>query len=217
MRSGINDNPVVQAALIGLLVLVMGFILVTRVMGGGGGEESSAPPPTATAGAAPAPAGEAAAPATGAPTDPAAADPATSGSTAPVPGAEGESTAPSLEAGKGMPEAVVEAYDANDVVVLLVVDNGAIDDKRVEEATKVLEARSDVALFQTDAKDVSDYSQITNGIGLNRTPALVVMRPKDLSDEPVATVSYGYRSLESVNQAVENALYDGKKAPYYPE
>ena len=215
MRSRTNENPVVQAALIGVLVLVFGFILFTRVMGGG--QRAS---PTDAGRERPR---RAPAPRDRRRRDRLRAD----GRRRPQrrrPGRqprprppESESTGP-LEAGEGMPAAVVEAYDANKVVVLLVIDSDAIDDKRVEEATKDLEGRSDVALFQTEVKNVADYSQITNGVGINRTPALIVMPPRRRQrDVPVATVCYGFRSLESVNQAVEDAKYDGKKAPYYPE
>jgi hypothetical protein len=220
-----NDNPVVQAALVGVLLLAFAFILFTRVLGG---SEPAAESPPATPGV-PAPAtGTSAGPATDAtdPASPSPAAPAESGGAAPVTPSDSAAPAPapagtvpgSFEAGKGLPKAVVDAYDENKVVVLLVVVDGGLDDKRVEQAAKSLEDRSDVALFVTSARNVAEYSRITNGVGLSRTPALVVLRPKDISgDVPRATVDYGYRSLQSIEQAVRDAKYDGKDQPYYPE
>ena len=72
MRKAINENPVVQAALIGVLVIVGGLMLLMRM---GGSDEPAAEAPVA---AAPATDSAAAAPAAGAPaTDPATAAPAT--------------------------------------------------------------------------------------------------------------------------------------------
>ena len=55
-------------------------------------------------------------------------------------------------------------------------------------------------------------------VGLNRVPALVVVRPKDVAGAPPqAQVSYGFRSSQSVVQAVRDALYKGKDdVPYHP-
>jgi hypothetical protein len=54
-------------------------------------------------------------------------------------------------------------------------------------------------------------------VQLDRVPALVVVRPRRLSDGvPEATVSYGFRGPESVQQAVEDALFDGKSVTYDP-
>ena len=216
MRARANENPVVQAALIGVLVIAFAFILFTRVLGGGGSSSEpaatdSAPAPTESSAAAP-PADSAVPP-----TDTSAPAPTAPEATTPAPGG-GQAPTGEMEAGEGLPAEVVQAYNAGDVVVLLVVDNDAIDDKRVKAAAKDLEGRSDVALFETSAKNVSDYSQITNGVAINRTPALIVLSPRKVSgDVPLATVDYGYRSLQSVNQAVEDAKYDGKNEPYYPE
>ena len=44
MREKINDNPVAQVALLGVLVLVVGFLLLTRM--GGSEETPAAPAPT---------------------------------------------------------------------------------------------------------------------------------------------------------------------------
>ena len=48
----------------------------------------------------------------------------------------------------------------------------------------------------------------------------MVLRPKNLSEgaaQPTATIEYGFRGPESVNQTVEDALYKGRDdLPYYP-
>jgi hypothetical protein len=49
---------------------------------------------------------------------------------------------------------------------------------------------------------------------------LVVLQPRRLSEggTPTASVSYGFRGLASVEQAVEDSLYKGRKdLPYYPQ
>jgi hypothetical protein len=68
------------------------------------------------------------------------------------------------------------------------------------------------------AKDVAGYSRITQGVGVNRAPALVVVRPRDVSGSvPQAQVSYGFRNSQSVVQAVHDALYTGRdNLPYSP-
>jgi hypothetical protein len=56
-------------------------------------------------------------------------------------------------------------------------------------------------------------------VDLNRTPALVVVQPKRLTEGamPVATVAYGFRGASSARQALDDALYDGpQNLPYYP-
>ena len=163
MRERINENPMVQAALIGVMVLVFAVVLFTRVMGGGGSSEPAADG-AATAGdvAPPTVDSSTPSPATGtAPADSSASAPAPADTgSAPATGAE---VAGELEAGKGMPADVVDAYDAGKVVVLLVVEKSGIDDKRVEKAAQDLDGRDDLAFFESDVKHVAVYSQITNG------------------------------------------------------
>jgi hypothetical protein len=73
-------------------------------------------------------------------------------------------------------------------------------------------------VFVTRAKDVARYSRITQGVGVDRAPALVVVRPrKESGPVPEAQVSYGFRSSQSVVQAVHDALYQGPDdLPYSP-
>ena len=236
MRKAINENPVVQIALLGGMALVVGFLLFTRVLSQNSSEEAApatdatATPATGTAteagaaasGAAPSTAAATeAAPTTPTAPDTSAAPPATG--TAPpateaVPGAapsagvEGE-----FVPGPGLPKPVVSAYDDGKAVVLLIEKRKGIDDQALLGSVEKLRGRSDLAVFLVPAKDVSRYARITEGVQLDRVPALVVIRPSKLSDgAPEATVSYGFRGPESVQQAVEDALFDGKSVGYDP-
>ena len=79
--------------------------------------------------------------------------------------------------------------------------------------------RSDVAVCTPDVKNVADYSRITEGVDVNRTPALVVIQPKRLATGPMpaATTSYGFRGPASVEQAFDDAVYEGPSdLPAYP-
>ena len=213
MRKAINENPVVQAALIGVLVIVGGLMLLMRM---GGSDEPAAEAPVA---AAPATDSAAAAPAAGAPaTDPTAAAPATG---TPAPAGAAPAGAPgTFKAGPGLPEEIVAAYDAGDAVVVLVVNERGIDDRRLKTMVQTLKSNPGAAVFVVDVRDVADYSRITEGVDLDRTPALVVLRPKALTEGsmPSAVVSYGFRGEASVQQALEDALYKGPEdLPYYPK
>jgi len=213
VRRAINENPVVQAALIGVLVIVGGLMLLMRM---GGSDEPAAEAPVA---AAPATDSAAAAPAAGAPaTDPTAAAPATG---TPAPAGAAPAGAPgTFKAGPGLPEEIVAAYDAGDAVVVLVVNERGIDDRRLKTMVQTLKSNPGAAVFVVDVRDVADYSRITEGVDLDRTPALVVLRPKALTEGsmPSAVVSYGFRGEASVQQALEDALYKGPQdLPYYPK
>jgi hypothetical protein len=227
VRQSLNNNPVFQVVLIGILAVVVGFLLLTRVMGGGSSSDTAStdaaattPAPADTAGTAPA-----------APT--ASADAAGTASTTPdvigsTPDAaaapDPSGTAPALpaagfEAGPGLPEAVVDAYGRGETVVLLVSKKRGIEDQTLRASAAKLQSRPNTAVFTTNTLNVSKYSRITSGVDLDRAPALVVLSPKRLSkgDLPTATVAYGYRSPQSTIQAVEDAEYDGKQLPYYPK
>ena len=220
MREQINENPAVQAVLVGVLVLVSVFMLWTRVISGGSSGEAAPPPPPTSSDASPAapPSASAEAPAASAPA-PTAPDATSPGVDAPEPPPGTDVAAGGLEAGKGMPRPVVSAYEDGKAVVLLIVRQAGVDDKRVKTYVRALEVDPRVAVFVTGARNVARYSQIANGVGVNRVPALIVMQPRSVSEGgmPVASVSYGFRGPASVVQAVKDALYDGKNVPYYPE
>lgn len=213
MREKLNENPAVQAVFIGLLVLVVGYMMYSRVINRPTPEPAPATPTSAETGAATA----AVAPEA---TDPAATiDP--TAAVAPVPGAPAISgSAEGFKPGPGLPKDVVSAYDADRVVVLLIVRGPGIDDQIVERASESLRSRDDVALFVVKAADIARYSRITRGVDVNRTPALVVLRPKRLTQGPLptATVTYGAQSAATVDQQVRDALYTGRNdLPTHPE
>ena len=213
MRRAINENPVVQAALIGVMVLAFAFLLFTRVLGGGS-EPAEEPATTAPA------TGTEAAAGTATPATPDTAAPETAAPETVTPEARPTPATATGEfvPGKGLPRNVVEAYEDGKVVALLIVRRRGIDDQPVKASVEGLELKTDVAVFVTGAKDIARYSQITQGVNVSRTPALVVIRPRNLDEgTPSATVSYGFRGPESVAQAIRDALYKGKKVPYYPE
>jgi hypothetical protein len=229
VRGALNENPIVQAALIGVLAIAVAVLLLTRMSSG---DDSSA-----DTAATPAPAAEPA------PTAPAA-DPAAASSAAAPTGAGTETPATPtggtdlFHAGQGLPEDVVKAYDDNKTVVLLILREhpqgcysraklvskrcGGIDDGQVATIIRVIDklsVRPNTALFITHAANVAHYSRITTGVDLDRVPALVVLTPKRLNDGglPRATVSYGFRGPGSIVQAIEDAEYKGKTdLPYYP-
>lgn len=190
MREKLNENPLAQVALVGVL-LVLGIYMLTSM---GGGEESEAAPEaesstTATSAPAITPAGGT--PVTGGPSTPPAAPPP--------------------------PRAVTVAYKTGETVALLIVREGGIDDDMVREDARALEGMSNVALFVVPAQKIARYAAITEGAGVNRVPALVVLRPKALSQgAPTASVNYGYQDAETVVQAVVDARYKGKTLTYHP-
>lgn len=190
MREKLNENPLAQVAVVGVLLL-LGIVMLMSMSGGGESEsETETEAPVATA-SAPAitPAGET--PSTGAPSTPPAAPP--------------------------LPGAVTAAYDSGETVVLLIVREGGIDDRMVREDAGALEGVADVALFVVPARKISHYAAITEGVGVNRVPALVVVRPKALTKGvPTASVGYGYQGAQSVVQAVTDARYRGNTLSYHP-
>jgi hypothetical protein len=245
LRKAINENPVVQIAVLGGMAIVVGFLLFTRVLSSGSSEEAaptdSATPPAAESGAAPTEAtATGSAPATPAPTTtpPATgtAPPATGAvppATEAVPGAPAPSTVVEGEfaSGPGLPKPVVRAYDDGKAVVLFVLRRRnperrppsarSVDDRALRInaiVTELIERFSDkVAVFMTSAKNVHRYARITEGVDLNRVPAMIVVRPRRFTEgTPEATVEYGFRGPGSVLQTVVDAFYKGKTVSYDP-
>jgi hypothetical protein len=216
MRKAINDNPVVQIAVIGVLMVGVGLMLATSVLKKDAKKEDSTPSGADAVLAGTADTSSAsAAPALPAPTESATAAP----TAAPAPTAS-PSTLPTGEftAGPGLPAAVVDAWKGGDAVVLLIVRNKGVDDKLVKGSVQGLSGDAGVSVFVAEAKDAARYSRITQGVGVSRVPALVVIRPQKLSGSvPKAQVSYGFRNSQGVLQAVEDALYSGRdNIPYHP-
>ena len=222
MRKALNENPMVQLAVIGVCAVAFAVILFTSVLKK---DDTSAPtttsatpatasttaapssdPAASSSSATPAPSGSAAAPAP--------VSPDTSAVTPPV---AGGSAADGLLPSKGLPENLLVAFAKNQTIALLVVDPKGLADKQLEQFTDTLRARDDVELFVVNVRDIAKYARVTAGVSVSRTPALVVIRPRKLTGSvPTATVSYGFRGPRSVNQAVDDALYKGKQVPSYP-
>jgi hypothetical protein len=194
MREKLNDNPVAQVVLIGVLLLLGVVFFMSSSGGEKGGEESES--------------GGAAASATEAP---AAEAPA------------GLSTALAMVSqasaahAKPLPAPVVSAWNADKTVVLLFVHDGGIDDRLVKAASGRLRSLPEAALFVVPAGQISRYAAVTEGVGVSRVPALVVIRPKSVHQTvPTASVSYGFQSGASVVQAVIDAGYRGPTLAYHP-
>lgn len=193
MREKLNQNPMAQVGLVLVLLVVVGFMLM-KGMGGEeeGGEAVPAETPTAVE-------AEGEVPVEGVASTPAAAV------TAPVP-------APPL------PKDVTAAYEAGQTVVLLIVRDGGIDDELARDSVQALSSVADTAVFIVPVGEIARYAAITLGVDVNRVPALVVLRPKELSEAgPEASVSYGFQTALSVEQAVRDARYEGPTVSYHPE
>lgn len=203
MREQLNSNPILQLAVIGVLLLG-GVFFFTSTMGGGAEEEGSSAV-TATVN------GETA-----------------TGST---PGAAVEGAVESLEAGAAEsaaappvslpvaapPAPVVKSWKAGNTVILLFVRDGGIDDRLVTSATAGVSSLPRAQVFVVPAGKISLYAAITEGLGVERVPALVVLTPRRVNQAvPTASVHYGFQSPASVVQAVIDAGYKGPTLDYHP-
>jgi hypothetical protein len=201
MRERLNENPLLQVAVIGVLLLLAGVFVLTSMGGGGEAEEAETTTSSATVSG---PGGSATVTATV--TTPTSEAP-TGAATAAVPPVP----APPL------PRPLTQAFAADRTVVLLIVKPGGIDDAITTAGALPLGFKRDVALFVVPARKIARYTAITQGVDVSRVPALVVVRPRSLSDETVtATVSYGFQSPQSIVQAVVDAGYEGPTLPYHP-
>jgi hypothetical protein len=211
MREQLSSNPLVQLAVVG--VLLIGAAIFVMSSGGGGKEEESAAATEATASVAGTGASGTATGAT--------AGEAVEGA---VEAAGGESLSSALSAvsqaasvAPPLPRPVLDAWGANKTLVLLFVRDGGIDDRLVKVATDGLAGFRDAAVFVVPAAKIARYAAITEGVGVDRVPALVVVTPKHLKKTvPTASVSYGFQSSQSVAQAVIDAGYKGKTLDYHP-
>lgn len=211
MREQLNSNPLVQLAIVGVLLVAVGFFVLSS--SGGGEEEESGGATEATVSVA---GTSATGTATGA-TPGEAVEGAVEAATEAV-GAEAATSAiPSATDAPPLPRPVLDAWKANRTVVLLFIRDGGIDDRLVESATTGLSGFGDLATFVVPAAKISRYAAVTEGVGVERVPALVVVTPKHLKKTiPTASVSYGFQSPQSVAQAVIDAGYEGKTLDYHP-
>jgi len=198
MREQLNSNPLVQLGVVGALIVAVGFFLLSS--SGGGGEEESASSPEAAGATAGAVEGATEEPVGGESLSSALSAVSQSAATAPPP-----------------PRPVLDAWQANKTLVLLFVRDGGIDDRLVKTATDGLAGFRDAEIFVVPAAKISRYAAITEGVGVDRVPALVVVTPRHLKKTvPTASVSYGFQSPQSVAQAVIDAGYKGKTLDYHP-
>lgn len=198
MREKLNSNPLAQVAIVGVLLLATGFFVLSS-MGGGGEEEGESTASSATI-------------TTTLPE-------AVAGAPVPVEGAPvpaSISGVPEVPA-PPLPRPVRQAFASNRTVILLIRKKGAYDDSLVARTVRRLRHISHVSAFIVPAKQIARYAAITQGVDVDRVPALVVVRPKDLdSGVAIASVSYGVQSLESAKQAVRDARYKGVTLAYHP-
>jgi len=208
VRKAINENPVVQAALLGGLAIIVAFMLLTRL---GGSSGSPATTPTTSA----APTTPSTASTTPGTVTPAA--PSTAGTVVPSTPASGTPSG-KLVAGPGLPKPVANAYADGKAIVLLIFRHSGIDDAEMRNEVEHLKGDPGLAVFVIHATQIGRFSRIAEGVNADRVPALIVVRPKSLSHgTPTASVSYGFRSADSVDQAIRDALYKGRtNLPYYP-
>jgi hypothetical protein len=191
MREQLNNNPLAQLAVLGVLLLAGGVFVMSSM---GGGSEEGEGATSSSALTIEAPGSESAAPAESS------AAPAVPATAAPP-----------------LPKDVLAAWKADETVVLLFVRDGGIDDRLVEQTSENLAAFPDVSRFVVPAAQISRYGAITEGLGVERVPALVVVSPRRLGEQvPTASVHYGFQTSDSVAQAVIDAGYVGRTLPYHP-
>jgi len=201
MRDALNNNPLVQLGVLAALLLAVAVFLMSS---GGGGEEKE----SAGSGTTEATVSVAGTDAGGTASEAAAGEPLSSALSAVN---QAAATAPPL------PGPVLDAWKANRTLVLLFVRDGGIDDRLMKTATDGLAGFRNTAVFVVPAAEISRYAAITEGVGVDRVPALVVVTPKHLKKSvPTASVSYGFQSAQSVAQAVIDAGYKGPTVDYHP-
>ncbi|HEV7769845.1 MAG TPA: hypothetical protein VGO66_04185 [Solirubrobacterales bacterium] len=211
MREKLNGNPMAQAGVVLVLLIAVGFFLLKGMGGGEEGEEAAPTEATVAVegtgvtgtatGATPGEAVEGAIEAAGEQVSSSAATAVASSVPAPP-----------------LPRDVTSAYESGKTVVLLVVRDGGIDDELAKDAVEGVRSVPDTAVFVIPVHEIARYAAITLGVEVDRVPALVVLRPKNLSEAgPEASISYGLQTSQSVEQAVRDARYNGPTASYHPE
>ena len=76
---------------------------------------------------------------------------------------------------------MVDAYESGNTVAILFVHDGGIDDRLVRDASERLAGSRPASPPSSSRRaQISRYAAITEGVGVDRVPALVVVRPKRL-------------------------------------
>ncbi len=211
MREAINNNPMVQVALVGFLIVAAGFFFLSSSGGGKGGSSEAGTTEATVTVAGSGDTGTATGATPGAAVE-GAIESATEG-VSPVPALPPQAAA----SAPPPPPAVVKAFNANQTVAILFVRNGGIDDRLVREAADRLDSEPRVSFFTVPASRIARYAAIAQGVAVDRVPALVVIRPKKLAgDIPQASVQHGFQSSASIVQAVVDARYQGRTLDYHP-
>jgi hypothetical protein len=213
MRENLNNSPAAQVGVV-LVLVVIAFVMFTQLQGGDESSGEEAVPTEATVsvagtevtgtatGSTP---GEAVEGAVENAYQSASAEASAQASVGPIP-------APPL------PAPVRKAYEDDRTVVLLLVHDGGIDDKLVAQSTKRLEAFPDTTVFIVPAKQIARYGAITLGVEVAQVPALIVVRPRQLSHGiPQATIDYGFQTQQGIEQAMRDGAYHGPAATYHPD
>jgi hypothetical protein len=194
MREKLNENPIAQVALVGVLLVLAAVFLLGKAGGGSEEEEEGGS---------------------------AAADAAVAAVASELEAGRQPLRLPAPGSGPGAPpvppRAVTDAFDAGRTLAILFVRDGGIDDHLVSGAVDRLDAIGGVATFVVPAHQLVRYVSIAQGVDLTRVPALVVIRPKRLNERyDPASVHYGFQSAQSIVQAVVDARYHGGTLPYHP-
>src|SRR5689334_11378321 len=136
MREQLNSNPLVQMGVIAVLLVAAAIFLLTSMGGGGEGSESDSGS-IATAspgeGSAPSPGEEA---------------PAATSPSAPMP----------TLATQPLPPPLLEAWNGNQIVVLLIVNDRGIDDDLVKLASSRLDGMAGVTTFVVPVSQIARYA-----------------------------------------------------------
>jgi hypothetical protein len=203
MRQKLNENPMAQVAIVAVLLVVVGVFVISSM---GGGEEEAESTTTTSSAEVTTPEGSAAITSTVTTTG------------IPVEGASAAIAATPTVPAPPLPQPLQRAFAGNRTVVLLIAKKGGVDDGLATvAAVSGLASMQGVSTFVVPVDRVARYAAITQGVELNRVPALVVLRPKELDGgSPSASVSYGYQSPQSVVQAVVDARYHGHTIEYHP-
>jgi hypothetical protein len=209
MRDALNSNPLVQAAVIG--VLLIGAAIFVLSSAGGGKEEEAGTTEATVSVAGTTATGTATGASPGEAVEGAVEGAAEGGVEGTVSLAQAAASAPPP------PPPVLDAWKANQTLVLLFVHDGGIDDRLVRRATDSVAGFPAASIFVVPASKISRYAAITEGVGVDRVPALVVVTPKHLKHVvPTASVSYGFQREESIRQAIVDAGYKGPTLEYHP-